>query len=99
MPAVLRRLGQCAYGGDAADGLPVRGACARTAARQRGLNAPRGGGRVGERAARAERALGRARPREACVRVPGRRRAAHGVRDIVARGALAQVLSLVLSLK
>jgi hypothetical protein len=28
MPVVLRRLRQRAYGGDAADGLPVRGVCA-----------------------------------------------------------------------
>jgi hypothetical protein len=82
MPAVLRRLGQRAYGGDAADGPPVRGACACTVARQRGLDTPRGGGRVGERAARAERALGRARPREAWARVPGP--AARGVRDVAA---------------
>jgi hypothetical protein len=47
MPAVLRRLGHRAYGGNTADGPPVRGACARTAALRRGLGAPRAGRRVG----------------------------------------------------
>jgi hypothetical protein len=59
MPTVLRQLEQHAYGGDAADGLPVRGACARTVARRRGLDAPRGGGRVGVRATSGRASLGR----------------------------------------
>jgi hypothetical protein len=90
MPAVLRRFGHRTYGGGDADGPPVRGACACTAARRRGLGAPRGGERIGARAARAERALGRAQPREEWAWVPGP--AARGVRDVAARGAL--VLSL-----
>jgi hypothetical protein len=40
---VLRWLRDRAYGGDAANGPPVRGTCTRTAARRRGLGAPRGG--------------------------------------------------------
>jgi hypothetical protein len=58
---------------------------------------PSTGGRLGERAARAERALGRARPREAWARVPGP--AARGVHDVATRGALAQTILRVLSLK
>jgi hypothetical protein len=56
MPAVLRRLGARAHGGDIADGPPVRGARSRTAALRRGLGAPRAGRRVGARVG-----LGRAR--------------------------------------
>jgi hypothetical protein len=65
MPTVLWRLGQRAYGGDSADGSAVRGACARTAARRRGLDAPRGGDTLGCGRPRAWQALGGARPREA----------------------------------
>jgi hypothetical protein len=53
---MLRRLGHHVYGGDAADGPPVRGVCARTAALRRGLGTPRAGRRVGARVG-----LGRAR--------------------------------------
>jgi hypothetical protein len=49
MPAVLRRLRARAYGGDAADGLLVSGARARTAVLRRRLGAPRAGRRVGAR--------------------------------------------------
>jgi hypothetical protein len=55
------------------------------------------GRRIGSREARAARALGRARPREAWTRKPGP--AARGVRDVAACGALAQNFSLVLTLK
>jgi hypothetical protein len=96
MPRRATALRRRAYGGNAADGLSVRGACTCTAARRRGFDAPRGGKRVGVWVTQAGRALGGARPREARARMPGP--AARGARDVAACNALAHFVLLVLPL-